>query len=179
MTQKIILTLVILLIFLVAADLLGVGVCLVGACGFLPGWSKGAAYTLWFVFGVFIGLIQYFTTAEDKPATETQAEPGPPTKWSFLLAFIVTVAALGALTWLFYQTGWRRGVDSEDMYVPDSMSATLTLFISILVMMLFSMWLGIPVESTIMMSKASAIAGRRRDRHAATRKGSPTHRRLP
>jgi len=179
MIQKILLPLVLLMIFLVGADLLGVGVCLVGACGFIPGWSKGAAYTLWFVCGVFVGLFQYFAAAEDKPAAEPPAKSSPPSKWNFLLVFIVTAAALGALTWLFYQTGWRRGVDSEDIYVPDSMSATLTLFISILTMMLFSMWLGIPADSPIKKSKAAAIAGGWRNRHAAARKDSPTHRRLP
>lgn len=131
----------VLLVILVAGDLLGVAACLLGPILKPRSWSAGAVYAVWFVLGVFAGVFQDCATQElFNPTTKGSAKRTERSQSGGMLGLCVSILMLCALSFLFYQTQWRRGVDSEDGYVPDSMSATMTFFISIAVTMCFGQW---------------------------------------
>lgn len=134
--------LVVLLGYLIVADIIGVVVCTVFDIAPLRYKSGLLAYAIWFVLGVFTGLLAYnMAGAWASPAPE-QEQPEKPEKpeqdWTtrpdamrigsrVLWTSIVILAALGAFFhWLY----WSRGVAGE-YFVPDSAPHTILFFASV------------------------------------------------
>ena len=123
---------------LIVADLVGVaGSFLCDA--FLNSWYVSGAlfYTIWFVDGVFCGLIHYSLCAN----IADPKKKGELMEWkdhgqAGIITILTTAAILGALAFFFYRHDWRYS-RADSVYVPDSESLTLTFFITIVASMIF------------------------------------------
>jgi hypothetical protein len=91
--------------------------------------STALYYAIWFVLGVFCGLLCYFANSGEDPKR-------PDTKTG-LLAVLTTPLILGALCFLFYRLFWRLNM-APSVYVPDNEGLTLTFFITVAVAMAFT-----------------------------------------
>ena len=122
-----------ILVYLIAADLVGVAASFF--CDvFLSERRTSAAlyYVIWFVIGVFCGVLIYvtcgsFTSPEKKGGLMEWGDKGQ----TGLLIIFTTGAILAGLSILFYRLDWRYS-RADSVYVPDSESLTLTLFFTIL-----------------------------------------------
>lgn len=113
------------MVYLVVFDLVGVAVSFV-----FDVVDVGAApfYALWFVLGVFCGLLNYNTAgglAYPKSGTEL-TDQDDASKTGLLVCAISILLPIG-LSFLFFSMFWRGRV-VRDPYVPDSMPLTLTFF---------------------------------------------------
>lgn len=123
---------------LIAGALAGSLACFLGDLMDSASWNAATIYTVWFVLGVFLGFLHY-QFAGDLCTT------GSPKYWNAqegadsigLLIVVVSTAAISALGYVLYRAWWRNGVESDEGYVPASMSATLTFLITGVV----TMWL--------------------------------------
>ena len=126
------------LLYLVVFDLIGVA-----ACFFLDvipsrGSSAALMYAIWFVLGVFCGLLSYITgggimSGESKGDWMNREDAGR-TSW---LVIAATSAILAALAIPCYLTMWRRFDMESSYFVPASEGLTLTFFLTILAVMIF------------------------------------------
>lgn len=113
------------IVYLVVFDLVGVVASFVFEVA-----DIGAApfYALWFVLGVFCGLLNYNTAgglAYQKSGTDwTDRVDASKTG---LLVCAISIFLLSGLSVLFFSVSWR-GRAGTDHYVPDSMPLTLTFF---------------------------------------------------
>jgi hypothetical protein len=125
---------------LVASDVVGVAMCFFCEV-FLSSRQTSTAlyYAIWFVVGVFCGLISYMTSGglvspETKGDWTNLADAGK----TGILVILTTAAVLTALSILFYRLTWRLPNLADSYYVPDSESLTLTFFVTILASVIFT-----------------------------------------
>ncbi len=126
------------LFFLGAADLVGAVACfLLDTFESSPGMA--IIYTIWFVLGVFCGVLIY-TAAGDAVSRKSKDWTAHPnalgTAWTIILT---TAAILTAIAVGWYYKDWRYG-DVDGIYVPGSRSVTLTFFVTIMVTMFLLDW---------------------------------------
>lgn len=98
-----------------------------------PDVSAAAFYALWFVLGVFCGLLNYNTAgrlAYPKSKIDwTNQSDASKTGW---LVCAISLLLLVGLSVLFFPIFWRDSI-SDHPYVPTSMSLTLTFFTAIVI----------------------------------------------
>src|SRR5882672_3133510 len=124
-------------ITLVVFDVAGVVVCFIFEVVPFRRGSSLALFAIWFVLGVFCGLISFMQGGprllgkDEKDWTERD-DAGR------IGAGLVAIAAvvLGAISLVSYLIWWGGNSDGE-FYVPESAAPTLTIFGSILASMLF------------------------------------------
>lgn len=128
----------ILLVFLVVADVIGVVVCTLIDVAPLRHKSSLLPYAIWLVLGIFTGLIAYNAAGawasartEGEAATadlDWSARPGARRIGSRIVAASALIlAALAALFWKLY---WSRGVAGE-YFVPDSAPHSILFFLAV------------------------------------------------
>lgn len=113
------------MLYLVVFDLVGVAVSFVFEVA-----DIGAApfYALWFVLGVFCGLLNYNTAGgRAYPKLEGDWTDRDDASKTGLLVCAILLFVLIGLSFLFFSISWRGRVVT-DHYVPDSMPLTLTFF---------------------------------------------------
>jgi hypothetical protein len=125
-----------LLVCLVAADLVGVVVCVVIDVAPLRYGSAALPYAIWLVLGAFAGFIAFGFAGAWASASGNEKwvdEPGAPRIGNHVLlaSLIVMLALCGLFYWLY----WSRGVVGE-YFVPDSLPHTLTFLLAALGAML-------------------------------------------
>lgn len=119
------------LIYLAVFDVVGVIVSMVFDIAPIRGKSSLLFYSIWFVLGVFCGLLCYNQTcgrlakSGDKDWTATPEATG---LGRFVLLTIAAVVALISLA--SYAIMWRKGGDG-DFFVPDNMALSLTFFVAV------------------------------------------------
>ena len=90
--------------------------------------STALFYVLWFVLGIFCGLLNYNTArglASPKSEVDwTNREDASKTGW---LVCGVAILILTGLSFLFFRIVWSGGAEG-DHYVPDGMPLSLTFF---------------------------------------------------
>jgi len=128
-----------ILAYLVAADLVGVAVSFF-CDAFVPERRTSTAlyYAIWFVVGVFCGVLIYvtcgsFTSPEKKGDLMKWGDEGQ----TGLLVILTTAAILVGLSILFYRLQWQYP-RADSVYVPDSEPLTLTFFFTILASLIFT-----------------------------------------
>ena len=94
----------------------------------MAGIDAAAFYALWFVLGVFCGLLNYNTagglaSSKSEGAWTNRVDAS---KTGLLVCAILILLLIG-LSVLFFATFWRGSADG-DPYVPDNMPLTLTFF---------------------------------------------------
>ena len=120
-----------LLIALIVADIVGVLFCTLVDVVPLRHGSSGLAYAIWFVLGIFTGLLAFNAAAGwmlgakgvewiDRPGA---AAAGRKMVWT-------SAVLLVALGLFFYWLYWSRGVAGE-YFVPDSAPHTITFFVAV------------------------------------------------
>ena len=129
-------TLAVLIVYLIAADIIGVIACFLFDIAPLRYDSGALPYAIWFVLGVFTGFIALgaagdWASAEGKG--EWDSRPGAARTANIVVA--TSFAVLLALAAFFNHIYWSRGVAGE-YFVPDSAPHTITFFVSILLAML-------------------------------------------
>lgn len=128
----------ILLVFLVVADVIGVVVCTLIDVAPLRHKSSLLPYAIWLVLGIFTGLFAYnaagawaSTGAEGVAAAadlDWSARPGARRIGSRIVAAAALIlAALAALFWKLY---WSQGVAGE-YFVPDSAPHSILFFLAV------------------------------------------------
>jgi hypothetical protein len=126
-----------LLGFLVAADIVGVVIGTILDILPLRGVSGLLFYAIWLVLGIFCGLLAYNVAgawATPKAGGKAGAEDWtglPDARRIGSVILVVGILTVAALIAFFYQIYWSQGVAGE-YYVPDSMSHSLTFFLSVL-----------------------------------------------
>lgn len=128
-------TAIVFLLCLAAGDLVGVIACTVLDIAPIRGWSAALPYAIWFVVGVFAGLIAAHG-AGVWISGKDEWDNGPGARRLIAGIFLSALAVSVALCVFFRTLWWSRGVDG-DYYVPDSQSHTITY----LVAALGGMWL--------------------------------------
>ena len=128
----------ILLVFLVVADIIGVVVCTLIDVAPLRHKSSLLPYAIWLVLGIFTGLFAYnaagawaSTKPEGAAATadlDWSARPGARRIGSRIVAAAALIlTALAALFWKLY---WSRNVAGE-YFVPDSAPHSILFFLAV------------------------------------------------
>jgi hypothetical protein len=125
----------ILPVFLVVADIIGVIVCTLLDVAPLRYKSSLLPYAIWLVLGIFTGLIAYnaagawaSTGAAEAADLDWSARPGARRIGSQVAAAgALILAALAALFWKLY---WSRNVAGE-YFVPDSMPHSILFFLAV------------------------------------------------
>jgi hypothetical protein len=120
------------LLYLVLFDIVGVVVCLVVDVAPVRAKSTALIYVIWFVLGVFCGMLSYNTGGRiasgeskgDWTGREDAAQTG-------LLVVLTTSAVLVTLSIPCYLLLWRYDMESS-FFVPDSAPLTLTFFVTVL-----------------------------------------------
>ncbi len=125
------------LMWLVVFDVVGVVACLVLDVAPLRHNSSALPYTIWFVLGIFCGLMCYHAAgyfmgkADD---TDWYERMGASRTGAYIIGLTATLLSL--LSAIFYALWWRHPMVGE-FFVPDSASTTLTFFMTILLSMAF------------------------------------------
>jgi hypothetical protein len=124
---------------LVAADLVGV-VASFFCDTFVSDRRSSTAlfYAIWFVDGVFCGLLNYLTcdgllSPEKKSEPTNRAGAGQ----SGLLIILTTTILLVTLSFLFYRLDWQY-YGGDSVYVPDNEHLTITFFVTVLASIIFT-----------------------------------------
>ena len=124
---------------LVVFDIIGVAMCFYFEV-FVSSRQTSAAlyYTIWFVLGVFCGVIIYvagggLVSPETKGDWTTRGDA----RKTGLLVILTTSVVLAALSFAFYRLTWRLSNLADSHYVPDSISHSLTFFITIFASTIF------------------------------------------
>ena len=90
--------------------------------------SAGLFYALWFVLGVFCGLLNYNTAGGfASPKSEADWTDRADASQTGSLVCAISILCLIGLSVLFFSIFWSRNAEG-DHYVPDSMPLTLTFF---------------------------------------------------
>jgi hypothetical protein len=122
-----------LIVCLAAIDVIGVVACMWFDIKPFGGNSAALPYAIWFVGGIFAGV---FTVAwagswiGNEGWTERPEAPGIAVR-----VLLTGAVILGCLTFFFWRIYWSQGVIGE-YFVPDSMSHSLTYFLSALAALL-------------------------------------------
>mgnify|MGYP003575310145 CR=1 FL=1 len=121
-----------LFFWLVAADIGGVLACLVFDIAPLRYDSGALPYAIWFVLGIFTGLIAFGTAAE-AAAGDGNEDWGRRAGAGRIANIVIAAGAalLLALGLFFNAIWWSQGVNGE-YFVPDSAPHTITFFVSVL-----------------------------------------------
>jgi hypothetical protein len=126
------------LITLVVFDVVGIGVCFIFEVVPFRRGSSLALFAVWFVLGVFCGLISYMQGGPRLLGKEEKDWTGREDAGRIGAGVIgvasAVLAVLSGLSWLLW---WSSNADGE-YYVPDSMAPTLTFFGTILASMVFA-----------------------------------------
>ena len=120
------------LLYLAVFDIAGVVVSFVfEVAGVVSrGISAALFYALWFVLGVFCGLLNYNTAGSfASPKSGTDWTSQVDASQTGLLVCAISILLLIGLSVLFFSIFWSRGPEG-DHYVPDSMPLTLTFFVA-------------------------------------------------
>ena len=120
-----------LLIALAVADVVGVVFCMFVEVVPLRYGSGGLAYAIWFVLGVFTGLLAFNAAAGwmvGKKGLEWTDHPGAAAAGRKIVW--TSAALLVALGLFFHWLYWSRGVAGE-YFVPDSAPHTITFFLAV------------------------------------------------
>jgi hypothetical protein len=116
-----------LIVCLAAIDVIGVLACVWFDIKPFGGNSAALPYAIWFVGGIFAGV---FTIGWAGSWIANEGWTDRPEAPGIAARVLVTCAAiLAGLTFLFWRIYWSQGVVG-DYFVPDSMSHTLTYFLS-------------------------------------------------
>jgi hypothetical protein len=118
------------LVYLVVFDIVGAVACFVFEFVGVEraGITAAVYYALWFVLGVFCGLLNYNTAGSMAyPKSESDWTRRADAPKTGLLVVAISVFILIGLSVLFFSILWRGGAET-DPYVPDSMPLTLTFF---------------------------------------------------
>jgi heme/copper-type cytochrome/quinol oxidase subunit 1 len=120
------------IVYLAAFDIAGVVASFVFEVAgvVMRGVSGALFYALWFVLGVFCGLLNY-NTAGGLASPKSEADwtsRADATQTGLLVCAISTLLLIG-LSVFFFSIFWDRRAEG-DHYVPDSMPLTLTFFIA-------------------------------------------------
>jgi hypothetical protein len=107
-------------IYIAVFDVVGVLLCLFLDIVESSGTSAALYYAVWFVLGVFCGLLSY-SGAKDL---------GAPKVFGVAIIF-VTLIVMAGISVASYLIWWRYGVE-DSYFVPDSEPLTLTFFVTIL-----------------------------------------------
>lgn len=132
MIKRLLVSIAVLLVYIVLADIAGVIAALI--CDILPSWITSAPlfYAIWFVDGVFCGLLS-LQTAGNPMSGEGRGDwttRHGAHKVGMIIAGLTTLI-LVALSILFQRILWNQPMAS-DHYVPDNFALTMTFFIAIL-----------------------------------------------
>jgi hypothetical protein len=123
-------TLVVLVAWLVALDIVGVIACVLFDVVPLRGSSAALPYAIWFVLGVFAGFLVFATAgawAAEAGEQDWMERPGGMAVGNrVLISSLLILVGLAAFFWWLY---WSRGVAGE-YFVPDSMPHTIVYFLS-------------------------------------------------
>lgn len=122
-------TAIVFLACLAVGDVVGVVACTIFDIAPIRGYSAALPYAIWFVLGVFAGVIASFGAGSWITGKGEPWDEGPDARalmlWIFLSGLVVA-GATGAFFWWLY---WSRGVDGE-YYVPDSAPHTITYLVA-------------------------------------------------
>jgi hypothetical protein len=124
------------LVCLAIGDVIGVVACSIFDIAPIRGKSAALPYAIWFVDGVFVGLIAAFGAGTWIAGKDDKWDEGPRARaivTGILVSALIVALALGILFWRLY---WSQGVVGE-YYVPDSQPHSLTYLVSALL----GMWL--------------------------------------
>ena len=125
-----------ILAYLLAFDIAGVIVSLVFDSLPLRGVSTALFYVIWFVGGVFCGLLAYNKAGGILlPVKEGDWSSAPGSGKSGLIVICTTALILVGLVVLFDKLLWGAG-SASDPYVPDNIALTATFFVTILLSMI-------------------------------------------
>jgi hypothetical protein len=133
----------ILLLFLVAADVIGVVVCTLIDVAPLRHKSSLLPYAIWLVLGIFTGMFAYNAAGawasappqESAASQDWSARPGARRIGSqIVVAGAPVLLALGLLFWKLY---WSQSVTGE-YFVPDSAPHSILFFLAVFGGMLFA-----------------------------------------
>jgi hypothetical protein len=117
-----------LIVSLVVIDIIGVIACVWFDISPFRGNSAALTYTIWFVGGIFAGIFALSWAGSWISGNEGWMDrpeaPGIAVRISLTCAVI-----LAGLSFFFWRIYWSQGVEGE-YFVPDSMSHTLTYFLS-------------------------------------------------
>jgi hypothetical protein len=126
------------LLYLIAFDVVGVVVCFFFDIAPLRGKSTALFYAIWFVLGVFCGLLSYNTAGSiASPQSNVEWTNREDSGKSGLLAVLTISVVLTALSVAFYLLLWRYQPEAS-FFVPDTPSPTLTFFVTILASVVFA-----------------------------------------
>jgi len=120
------------LVCLALGDVVGVVACTIFDIAPIRGSSAALPYAIWFVLGVFVGLIAAFAAGTWIAGRDDKWDEGPragPIATGIFLSALAVSIALCVLFWTLY---WAKGVEGE-YYVPDSMPHSLTYLIAALI----------------------------------------------
>lgn len=127
-----------LLIFLVAADIIGVVVCTLIDIAPLRHESSLLPYAIWLVLGIFTGLFAYNAAGAWVSTRMKGAAANSDVDWSARpdarrvggQTMAASAVILGALAVLFWKLYWSGGVAGE-YFVPDSAPHSILFFLSV------------------------------------------------
>jgi hypothetical protein len=122
---------------LAIGDVVGVVACTIFDIAPIRGNSAALPYAIWFVLGVFVGLIALFGAGSwiSGKGENWDSDPGAVALTTrIFLSALVTAIAVGTFFWWLE---WSRGVEGE-YYVPDSASHTIVYLVSAL----GAIWIG-------------------------------------
>lgn len=124
------------LVCLALGDVVGVVVCTIFDIAPIRGNSAALPYAIWFVLGIFVGLITAFAAGTWIAGKDDKWDEGPRAGAIATGLFLSALAVAAVLCVLFWKLYWSKGVAGE-YYVPDSQSHSLTYLIAALA----GMWL--------------------------------------
>jgi hypothetical protein len=127
------------LVGLVIFDLIGVAMSFYFDTFSSRSTSTALFYAIWFVLGVFCGLLIYnaggsFVSPESKGDWTDREDAGK----TGLVVILTATIVLAALSYSFYHFQWGRYNMAPSVFVPDSEPLTLTFFVTILASMILA-----------------------------------------
>ena len=128
---------VVLLVCLVVADIVGVIAGTIFDIAPVRGGGDGVAYAIWFVLGIFCGLIAYGTAGAWASGGDENWTEGEGARRTGRVILATGAALLAALTLFFHRIYWSRGVAGE-YYVPDSAPHSILFALAVLGGMVFA-----------------------------------------
>lgn len=117
-------------IYLAVFDVVGALACLF--LDFIEEGNMGVYFAVWFVLGVFCGMLSYSTAAD--LASPKTPENG---RKAGLLAIFVTIVMVAAISLAFYSIWWRTGAE-ESYFMPASEPLALTFLFTVLASCIFA-----------------------------------------